>query len=184
MKLVLRHSYPRLRGGRPPTPLEDKYIPEPNSGCWLWTSSLDRHGYGQINIKGTSKRAHRIVYERLVGPIPAGLVLDHTCRVRSCVNPDHLEPITVSENLRRGISPSAHAARQTHCIHGHEFSAENTRLYTHIKGGTIRICRSCERTRQQRDNNLPILRASFSNPWHWGWHRYLWAIGIQKGTRL
>ena len=169
------------------TPLEAKYIPEPNSGCWLWTGTLDRYGYGQINIKGVSKRAHRIVFETVRGPIPAGLTLDHTCRMRCCVNPDHLEIVTNRENLKRGNSPSALCGRQTHCKHGHPFDAENTRVQT-LKKGFQRTCRVCARARNLKKARAKvhalIVRASFANPYHWGWHRYLWAEGRRRGVML
>ncbi len=82
--------------------------PEPNCGCWLWTASLDTKGYGQINIgSGAVKTimacAHRQMYIAIKGAIPEGLELDHLCRVRCCVNPDHLEPVTAAENIHRSI---------------------------------------------------------------------------------
>ena len=73
-------------------------------GCWLWTKSIDYGGYGRIGQRGVNARAHRVSYEHFVGPIPDGLSLDHLCRNRRCVNPDHLEPVTGSENTRRGIA--------------------------------------------------------------------------------
>jgi hypothetical protein len=77
--------------------------------CWLWTGCVGDGGYGQVTIAQRRHKAHRAVYELLVGPIPEGLDLDHLCRVRRCVNPDHLEPVTRSENLRRG-----HLGKLTH----------------------------------------------------------------------
>lgn len=70
-------------------------------GCWLWTGPLYSNGYGEFNFDGRNRRAHRFAYDRLVGPIPDGLELDHLCRVRRCVNPAHLEPVTHEENVRR-----------------------------------------------------------------------------------
>lgn len=81
---------------------EEKYTPEPMSGCWLWTGQTHM-GYGYFWDGRTMARAHRWAYKRFVGDVPEGLVLDHKCRVRSCVNPDHLEPVTNQENGRRGI---------------------------------------------------------------------------------
>ena len=79
-------------------------------GCWLWTASLNRYGYPNFGaVNGRPMAGHRYAYERLVGPIPAGLQLDHLCRVRRCVNPAHLEPVTPKENTRRGLR-----ARMTH----------------------------------------------------------------------
>lgn len=106
---------------------EDKFIPEPNSGCWLWTGSLDRDGYGQARYRGVVRRAHRIIYETERGPIPAGLVLDHKCRNPGCVNPDHLEPVTQAVNLRRSPATlnSVNAAK-THCKYGHPFDGADS----------------------------------------------------------
>ncbi len=77
----------------------DKIMPEPNSGCWFWLGALSR-GYGSLK----NARAHRVAYEMTIGPIPEGLVIDHLCRVTSCVNPDHLEAVTQAENVRRGLT--------------------------------------------------------------------------------
>lgn len=82
-------------------------------GCWLWRGSLVQNGYGIFSYyrlgQKTSKRAHRFAYEALVGPIPEGLTLDHLCRVRRCVNPAHLEPVTIGDNIRRGVLARAQA---------------------------------------------------------------------------
>jgi hypothetical protein len=86
-------------------PLEDFYIPEPNTGCWLFLGTLKRkQGYGVMFRKGNGKEclAHRVFYEAFRGPIPDALSLDHLCRQRSCVNPSHLQPVTLGENQRRG----------------------------------------------------------------------------------
>lgn len=96
-------------------------------GCWTWEGGLHK-GYGTaLDETGRSTKVHRIVYRWLVGPIPEGLTLDHLCRNRACVRPSHLEPVTVRENILRGVGPTAREARKTHCKWGHEFSAENTR---------------------------------------------------------
>lgn len=76
----------------------------PRSGCWEWTAAIQKDGYGQVKRAGRCQKAHRYVYERLVGPIEVGVQqLDHLCRVRHCVNPAHLEPVTPMENVRRGL---------------------------------------------------------------------------------
>jgi len=98
----------------------DKVSPEPNSGCWLWNGAIDRGGYGRVATGNwRSAGAHRTAYTALVGPVPASLHLDHLCRVRCCVNPAHLEPVTPRENMLRGVSPHAVNARKTHCAKGH-----------------------------------------------------------------
>jgi hypothetical protein len=109
--------------------------------CWLWNRYLTK-GYGHASVPGrrTHQLAHRAVWELLVGPIPDGLELDHLCRVRSCVNPDHLEPVTPLENTRR-----APRSRITHCIHGHQYTEANT--YRSPRG---RICRTCQRVQWTR----------------------------------
>lgn len=114
--------------------------------CWLWTAHINRAGYGRIGTQLGTDLAHRVIYQLTVGPIPDGLHLDHLCRVRHCVNPAHLEPVTAAENLARSLAPLAtkmrHAAR-THCKNGHEFSEENTG----IDGNGSRVCRTCARMR-------------------------------------
>src|SRR5439155_25592866 len=115
--------------------------PEQNAACWMWTGSTDRHGYGQARQRERTFRTHRAVYELLKGPIPAGLTLDHLCRVRRCVNPAHLEPVTNRENILRGVGPN-----RTHCPRGHPYDERNTFRYTY-RGSTRRNCRACTRAR-------------------------------------
>ena len=113
------------------------------SGCWIFTGALSE-GYGTIGRgrRGEGNvRAHRVTYERLVGPVPEGLDLDHLCRNRACCNPAHLEPVTRSENARRGARWDV---RPTHCKNGHEFTPENT--YQKQKQ---RVCRACHNARQR-----------------------------------
>lgn len=87
-------------------------------GCWLWTRSLSRDGYGWASHEDRTHQAHRLVYRLVRGAPPEGLVLDHLCRVRKCVNPDHLEPVTNRENLRRGDTPTGMET----CRKGHPLS--------------------------------------------------------------
>lgn len=117
-------------------------VSESPSGCWLWNGATSPKGYGQFRFtvgRGTPGRAHRWAYTRWVGLIPEGLTLDHLCRVRRCVNPAHLEPATIAENVHRA------AALRTHCGAGHEWTAEN--IYRPPSTG-YRTCRSCARERK------------------------------------
>lgn len=109
-----------------------------DADCWIWTGTLDRDGYGQFNLNGRKVRAHRGAFEALVGLVPPGLVLDHLCRVRACVNPDHLEPVTNAENIRRGFKALAR-----HCLRGHEYTPENTLIHRRPDGSPRRQCRRC-----------------------------------------
>lgn len=117
---------------------------DPSSGCWLWSGHRNGGGYGQFSINNRTRIAHRVAYELFVGPIPDGLVLDHLCRVRHCVNPEHLEPVTQKENARRGETGSNMACR-THCPQGHPLSGPN--LYIDTRG--TRECRECRRVRRR-----------------------------------
>lgn len=112
---------------------------EKTEGCWNWVGSK-RQEYGVVTKFGKTYPAHRISYELVIGKIPDGLVLDHLCRNTICVNPHHLEPVTHEENIRRG-KPNAAAinAKKTHCVNGHAFNKENTKL---LKSGH-RACREC-----------------------------------------
>lgn len=109
-------------------------------GCWLWTGTTTPKGYGRFWNGSETVYAYRFAYRQFVGPIPAGLQIDHLCRNPACVNPSHLEPVTAQENLRRGTGFPAINALKTHCKHGHEFTPENT--YVILETGQRR-CRAC-----------------------------------------
>lgn len=128
----------------------ERVEPITETGCWIWKGFVRKDGYGEVSFYGKKKQVHRLSYEYLVGPIPPGLTLDHLCRVTCCVNPKHLEPVTSAVNSLRGSSCMAINARKTHCIRGHEFTKENTRLAPHG-----RTCRECLRVRY-RDKRLRI----------------------------
>lgn len=120
------------------------------SGCWLWCGAPTiGTGYGKFWVHGTKFLVHRWSYEHFVGPIPEGLQIDHLCRVRMCVNPEHMEPVTAGENARRGagwagnLGQAGKQRARTHCYLGHPFSGEN--LY--ITPAGVRRCRACDRRR-------------------------------------
>ena len=125
----------------------DKTTEDRATGCWLWSGATGgnrTHRYGVFWRPDLKKlvSAHRLSYETFVGPIPRGLVVDHRCRRPMCVNPEHLEPVTQKENLRRGVG--TRGSFQTHCIHGHEFTPENTG-HGVSRGKDQRVCRTCKR---------------------------------------
>lgn len=118
-------------------------------GCWLWMAGRFSTGYGNFSVHGRPGMAHRFAYELLVGPIPEGLELDHLCRLRHCVNPEHLEPVTHWVNLSRGLAwdktrPHNHRGK-THCKNGHPLSGDNLYLW---RG--IRLCRACRKVTWQK----------------------------------
>ena len=115
-------------------------------GCWLWTGPRNNHGYGQISIKINGKRvvklAHRVSYEMFIGLIQDGLTIDHLCRNPPCINPDHLEVVSMRINTLRGVAPSAQNARKTHCPNGHP--------YDRVRQRGSRVCSICERAYRKR----------------------------------
>lgn len=144
---------------RPNTPaiLLAKYVPEAAADdCWPWQGTVTNHGYGQAVIRRQRFGAHRFVYEQLIGPIPAGLDLDHICHEptecaggpacphRACVNPSHLVPTTARRNVLRSNSEPAKNLRKPLCANGHEFSHTDSRGW--------RKCRTCQRDRWRAKN--------------------------------
>ena len=117
------------------------------SECLIWPLG-GKDGYGVVAIGGRTLRVHRHIYEQVVQPVPVGLDLDHLCRNRACFNPAHLEPVTSRENTMRGAGVAPAKAAQTHCVHGHEFTPENT--YTKANG--CRSCRTCSRASDRSYN--------------------------------
>jgi len=116
-----------------------------DDGCLVWIGGTNSHGYGTFNARPESVMAHRWSYEYHVAPIPAGMVLDHICRNRACVNPDHLEPVTQSENLLRGAGVGLASAWKTHCPAGHPYSEANTYLPPRRVNRMCRTCRAKSR---------------------------------------
>jgi len=117
----------------------EELIVAPLDVCWVWTKSCNvKNGYAKVSVNRVMRSAHRVSYETFVGPIPDGLELDHLCRVRACIRPSHLEPVTHAENTRR----AAHAI--THCPQNHEYTQANTYQYRNM-----RYCRACDRERKR-----------------------------------
>lgn len=118
-------------------------------GCWIWTAHRDKDGYGTFYYTELkTDRAHRIAYLTIKGDIASGLVIDHLCRVRNCVNPEHLEPVTSAENTNRGIDVGVLGGKinaemqrsKTHCPKGHPYSGENLGVSPQNK----RYCKECK----------------------------------------
>lgn len=137
-----------------------------DTGCWAWTHYLESNGYARLWVDGRNYGAHRFSYEYHVGPIPEGLQIDHLCRVRHCVNPDHLEPVTSAENTRRSERPEPYQKAKTHCPQGHAYDEANT-----YATPTGRRCFECKRKRgrefYERNRELTIQRArewALANP--------------------
>lgn len=116
-------------------------------GCIIWTSHRSGSGYGRFTLNSKSMTAHRLAYEMAVGPIPDGLVLDHLCRTRACVNHLHLEAVTEKTNILRGEGLAAQNAKKTHCPAGHEYTPENTYHFKRSETRVGRNCLACERAR-------------------------------------
>lgn len=119
------------------------------TGCWEWTGKTNERGYGYIQIGRQSRRAHRVAYEAFLGEVPDGLVLDHLCRVRNCMNPAHLEPVSHAENVRRGEAPSRRSWKlnpRSHCPQGHPYDEANA----YIRPNGRRMCRACAQARKRR----------------------------------
>lgn len=111
------------------------------SGCWIWKGALDKEGYGIFSIGKKNKRAQRLSYEHWNGKLIKNLTIDHLCRNRACVNPEHLEQVTNKENLARGQGFGALNSKKTHCPKGHPLSGEN--LYQRSDGR--RVCWICKK---------------------------------------
>ena len=121
-------------------PIKERLFDKTNFGgvadCWEWTACRCKQGYGRIGLNGKVVKAHRAIYEILVGPIPKGLVIDHLCRNRSCMNPSHMEPVTAAENYRRGKKGILATGL---CKKGHPL----------VRGSSQSICQICHKERNK-----------------------------------
>lgn len=119
--------------------------------CWEWTGAKSSTGYGLFSLNGDSIYAHRWSYETQSGPIAKGMQIDHLCRNRACVRPEHLEVVTQKENILRGESLPAKNARKTHCDRGHPLSGANLYLRKDRHGRMCKACRNASsRARRAR----------------------------------
>lgn len=140
-------------------------VAKTEDGCWEWLGGCDKDGYGQMSVRRNGKqkcyRAHHLAYSFSRTPIPAGAQLDHLCKNPRCVRPEHLEVVAPSENNARSSSPSALNAKKTHCVHGHEFSASNTRIDKHGH----RRCRICD-SEQRKKPERRAVHAAYMRAWN------------------
>jgi len=128
--------------------------------CWLWIGAPEgRVGYGRLLVNGKRVIAHRYAYEQFKRPIPEGMVIDHLCLTPLCVNPDYLEAVSNKENILRGVSLPAQAARRTECAKGHQYSVSN--LF--IRPDGARGCRTCNWQYQQEYRQRLKVRAGGQN---------------------
>ena len=155
MPEVFQMPPPKKRGGRQTEPLDARILKKTDrSGdCWLWTGYLDRDGYAVITVGKQVMRAHRVSYSTFVGAIADGLEIDHLCRIRHCVRPEHLEPVSRRENVLRQIEATGAIGGQRPnslatdgvCVAGHTMDEENT-----YRNGGRAFCRACHRQRNRR----------------------------------
>jgi hypothetical protein len=126
-----------------------KWTLDVKTGCWLWTAARAGGGpgkaeYGYLTFEGKNVYAHRVSYEHHVGKIPVGMTVDHKCRNKLCVNPDHLRLLTSEDNVR------CHFEAISHCPRSHEYTPENTHVAIEKNGHRHRRCRACDRERAAR----------------------------------
>lgn len=127
----------------------EQIMPVTESGCILWIGNCLPKGYGHFSMNYKKIYPHRFAYELERGPIPKGMTIDHLCRVRCCVNVNHMEVVTRGENTLRGESVSGINSRKTHCIRGHEFIGDN--IITYKTGKACRTCVNAGRRRRAAD---------------------------------
>lgn len=131
-----------------------KYFINQTTGCWEWTAGKSSGGYAMMYLEGKMIYAHRWSYEYYNASIPSKHSIDHLCRVRHCVNPNHLEAVTSKENTRRGdhSNMGLYQKTKTHCPSGHEYSKENT----YIKSKKYRVCATCAKEQSKNYYNKKV----------------------------
>ena len=154
--------------GKTPTQHFMMFVSVQPNGCWLWTGKLFSKGYGMFRRTENRVRktyyAHKFSYELFVGPVPEGLELDHTCHNsdctlanqcphRRCVNPEHVEPVTHAENVRRSWHGNSANKKKTHCKYGHPFEGDNLAILLRATGKNSRRCNMCHREALERYEN-------------------------------
>ena len=122
-----------------------KYVEKTDDLCWIWVGARDQRGYGRFYSSRRMFSAHRFSYEMHVCPIPDGLTIDHLCRRHSCVNPAHLEAVSMRENALRGIGVTAVNAKKTNCPKGHPLSGDNLAIGPRKGERGYRRCKRCLR---------------------------------------
>jgi hypothetical protein len=114
------------------------------SYCWTWVGSIGHDGYGRAYYKGKNNMAHRAVYRAFVDEIPPEMTIDHLCRNKLCVNPEHLQVASQRDNILRSDNQASINTKKTHCVNGHEYTAKNTYSYKASRGkGIWRACKTC-----------------------------------------
>lgn len=131
-------------------------------GCWLWNQKIGKNGYASFHAKGKTTTAHRYSYQIFFGKVQDNLHIDHICRTRHCVNPDHLEAVTVKENVvERSMGLTGFNSRKTKCKKGHELSGDNLKILK-SNGKESRRCITCvndeQRERWRKNNPYAITR--------------------------
>jgi hypothetical protein len=134
---------------------ESKYIPEPNSGCWIWTDQCHYSGYGHFRLKNKTIRAHRMSWMIYKGEIPSNLIVCHKCDIKCCVNPDHLFLGSFKDNMVDKVNKKRHFFRKDFCKHGHKLDEKNIYSFTNKYGYSRRECKECMRiaARESRKRN-------------------------------
>lgn len=141
------------------------FVPGP---CWVWTGALNSRGYGCVGVQGKSQLTHRVTHELLIGPIPEDLQIDHVCRYKPCCNPEHIEPVTPTENMQRRPD-----INKDYCVNGHELTTDNLVIKARPDGLKIRNCRICK-VQAQRDfrAKAKLTGLSEGDPRHGTLHGY------------